>query len=107
MKAFQLAEKLGLRPEARHPLERGIIDRLRGQLARDQTSLLEPQLSRRVRTSRTSVTGKRKDKNANQHHAEIRKSSSFNQGVFGNTFIERILTDEIASIHNSYSVRSA
>ncbi len=38
-KAFQLAEKLGFRPEARHPLERGIINRLRAQLARDQTSL--------------------------------------------------------------------
>lgn len=39
LKAFQLAEELGLRPEARHPLERGLIDSLRGQLARDQSSL--------------------------------------------------------------------
>jgi cellulose synthase operon protein C len=33
--AFQVAEELGFRPEARHPLERGFIDRLRGQLAKN------------------------------------------------------------------------
>jgi len=39
LRAFQLAEELGLQPETRHPLERGIIDRLRGQLATNQPSL--------------------------------------------------------------------
>lgn len=38
MKVFQLAQELGLKPEARHPLERGLIDRLLGQLGKDQSS---------------------------------------------------------------------
>ena len=37
-KAFQRAEALGLKPEARDPLERDMIDKLRRQLGSDQTT---------------------------------------------------------------------
>jgi tetratricopeptide (TPR) repeat protein len=45
MKAFQLALELGLRPEARHPLERGLYDRLRAEARQGQVAAIDLSLN--------------------------------------------------------------
>ena len=42
-KAFELAQQLGFRPETRHPLERGFLNRLGRQFAKNPVVAIEPQ----------------------------------------------------------------